>query len=130
VGWALWGVGVVPVFSEKPQQPDRTFFVIASSRPALFFESSATAPDFFYNPQQSIQTFFVIVSSRPALFFESSTTAPDFFTIISNRSENFLRNSQTLNTKSLKKNNGRDRTGMSPPGKILRVRVNPGRKKP
>jgi hypothetical protein len=35
-------VGVVPVFSEKAQQPARTFFVTATTRPAHFLKTSAT----------------------------------------------------------------------------------------
>jgi hypothetical protein len=36
------GEGVVPVFSEKAQLATWTFFVIATSCPALFLKSSAT----------------------------------------------------------------------------------------
>jgi hypothetical protein len=41
-GSGMIGEGVEPVFFEKPQLATWPFFVIASSRPALFFESSAT----------------------------------------------------------------------------------------
>jgi hypothetical protein len=40
VGWAK--EGVVPFFFYNSQQPIRSFFVIATSRPALFLKTAPT----------------------------------------------------------------------------------------
>jgi len=68
----------VPVFFYNPQQPSRTFFVIAGSCPALFFESSVTAANFFRNPQLGARTFFRKLSIAFDLFWKLSARDRNF----------------------------------------------------
>jgi len=79
VGWGIWGVGVGPVFSENPQQPNRSFSGILSNCIELFPETSARDLMFFYNPQQLIHCFSGILSNEPEVFLKLPASDPIIF---------------------------------------------------
>ena len=79
-GSGQWERRAMPVFSENPQQPDRSFFRIAGSRVNHFLKSSATCSNFFENCQLMIRTFFGILSSSIDLFLELPARDAIFFT--------------------------------------------------
>jgi len=67
-GSGPWEGRAMSIFSENPQQLDRSFFAIAGLRVEHFLKSSATCSNFFENYRLVIRSFFKMLSSSIDLF--------------------------------------------------------------